>query len=252
MNTDGMHSCFTAVGGLQIHDRRSGTGPPLVFVHGLAVSSRYFVPTMQQLAPSHEVAAPDLPGFGASGKPDRVLDVPGLADALASWLRATGRTSAALVGNSTGCQYIVDCVARHRDITGPVVLIGPTTDAAGRSAISQITRWLRTGRYADVTQLPIVVRDTRDAGVRRVAATFRSILADRIEDKLPLVEQPALVLRGSRDPIVPRRWAAQVARRLPDGRLREIPGGAHVVNFTHPRDVATAIAAFLLEVGYDG
>ena len=235
----------TLVDGYAIADRVCGSGAPIVFVHGLAVSSRYFVPTMRVLADRYTCRAVDLPGFGRSDKPQQVLSVTGLAAALAAWLRVNDLVGAPLVGNSAGCQYIAGCVARHADVTGPVVLIGPTTDAAARTAWQQVGRWLRTGRYADITQLPVVAQDCREAGLARVAATFRSVLDDAIESKLPGVAQPTLVIRGSQDPLVPRPWAQEVVRLLPRSRLVEIPGGAHVVNFTRPQDVARAIDEFL-------
>ena len=54
----------------------------MVLVHGLVVSSHYMVPTLKRLAAYHLVYAPDLPGFGESEKPRRILDVTGLSDSL--------------------------------------------------------------------------------------------------------------------------------------------------------------------------
>jgi pimeloyl-ACP methyl ester carboxylesterase len=48
-------------------------------VHGLVVSSRYIVPTAERLAPHYQVFVPNLPGFGRSKSPPRVLDVAGLS-----------------------------------------------------------------------------------------------------------------------------------------------------------------------------
>lgn len=217
----------------------------MVFVHGLAVSSRYFIPIMGALADRYRCVAIDLPGFGLSENPPRPLDIPGLADSLAAWLRANDLATAALVGNSAGCQYIVDCVARHRDITGPLVLIGATTDSAARNAPAQIGRWLRTGLHEDMTLLPVLVRDGAAAGPRRVLATFRSMLDDPIETKLQSVRRPVLVMRGSSDHIAPRTWSERMAELLPRARLVEIPGGAHVVHFTRPAEVAREIDTFL-------
>ena len=42
----------------------AGDEPPLVFVHGLGVSTRYLEPTMRRLTATHVVGGPDLPGFG--------------------------------------------------------------------------------------------------------------------------------------------------------------------------------------------
>lgn len=48
------------------------------------------LPLAEQFAAQFTVRAPDLPGFGRSGKPTRVLDVPGLADDLAAWTETAG------------------------------------------------------------------------------------------------------------------------------------------------------------------
>ncbi len=45
------------------------------------------VPIAELFAPYHSVYAPDLPGFGESEKPRRALDVTGLSDSLAAWMR---------------------------------------------------------------------------------------------------------------------------------------------------------------------
>ena len=43
-----------------------------------------------------------------------------------------------------------------------------------------------------------------------------------------------------------RAWAAEVARRLPRGRLAVVPRGAHGMAFSHPGPLAAAITPFLL------
>jgi pimeloyl-ACP methyl ester carboxylesterase len=68
----------------------------VVLVHGLGLSSTYLMPTAKALAPYYRVFVPDLPGFGRSGKPSHVADVPELADDLAAWMRAIKLDRAAL------------------------------------------------------------------------------------------------------------------------------------------------------------
>src|SRR6476620_7295459 len=89
------------VGGLRMHARAAtdaahGVALPAVLVHGLVVSSRYMIPLAERLAERAQVYAPDLPGFGRSDHPDRPLDIAGLADALAGWMRAASISRAAL------------------------------------------------------------------------------------------------------------------------------------------------------------
>jgi len=45
------------------------------------------------------------------------------------------------------------------------------------------------------------------------------MIRDPVERNLSIVRTPALVVRGDRDPIVPRKWAQEVAATLPRGGL---------------------------------
>jgi pimeloyl-ACP methyl ester carboxylesterase len=87
--------------------------------------------------------------------------------------------------------------------------------------------------------------DLLRAGVVRSWRTFRHALKDPIEEKLPQVRVPALVVHGSRDRISPRSWAEEVARLLPDGRLVVLPHAAHAANYSAPAELARAVRSFL-------
>lgn len=241
---------WTTVDGLPIF-ARTGIDPPrypgptVVLVHGQVISSRYMVPTARVLARSFPLFAPDLPGFGRSGKPKRTLSIPELADALAAWMTAIGLRRAALVANSLGCQIVVDLAVRRPELVAAVVLAGPTIDRHARSAPVQIVRWLADWPGERPSLALAHLLDFALAGPRRSLQTFRYTLADRIEEKLPSVLAPALVVRGSRDPIVPEGWAEEVARLLPRGRLAVIRGGPHCVNYSTPGPFARLVRAFL-------
>src|SRR3982751_3131372 len=105
----------------------------VILVHGMVISSRYMVPTAERLAPLCDVYAVDLPGYGKSAKPARVLSLAELADALAAWMKAAGLEKAHLVGNSFGCQIIVEFALRHPARVNRIVLQGPTVDPEARS-----------------------------------------------------------------------------------------------------------------------
>ena len=74
---------------------------------------------------------------------------------------------------------------------------------------------------------------------------MRVALRDHIKDKLPAIQTPTLVVRGSRDVITPQRWARQAARLLPNGQLAVVLGGAHALNFSAPAPLARLVRAFL-------
>jgi pimeloyl-ACP methyl ester carboxylesterase len=223
----------------------------------LAVSHRYLMPVAARLASHYPIHVIDLPGFGLSGDPGRVLDVAEHAEHVAAWLETTGLAPVVVLGNSFGCQVAVELAVRHPHRVRGLVLVGPTVDPAARTAFRQILRWLRDTAREDPLQLPILLRDVRDAGLRRVARTLTHAVRDPIDCKLPLVEVPTLVTRGSKEPIVPMAWARAASRLLPRGELAVVPASPHNANYCAADHLAELILAFLrrevpIRPGHDG
>ena len=181
-----LQSAWTPLDGLRIFARVSppvadATLTPLVFVHGLSVSSRYMVPTAERLAAYRNVYLPDLPGFGESDDPERMLDIPELSAALLRWMDLWSIERPVMIGNSLGCQLIVDVALRHPERLCGAVLTGPTMDTQGRNAIEQMRRLMVDGPretlFCVLTQLGDYIR----AGPRRTLATLRYALSDPVE-----------------------------------------------------------------------
>lgn len=206
------------------------------------------VPTATRLAEEFRVYAPDLPGFGHSSKPTHALDLPALAEALAAWMAATGLGRVAMVGNSLGCQVIAEFGMRYPDLLERAILQGPTIDRYARSAIRQFARFMTDMPRERIPEYAINTHDYWRTGLRRGWQTLQVALRDRIEDKLPRLPMPTLVVRGQADPIVSQRWVEEVTRLLPDGRLI-ITHGAHTPNFSEPDSFAGVVCAFLLRRG---
>jgi 2-hydroxy-6-oxonona-2,4-dienedioate hydrolase len=241
--------------GVRIHARVSPSRPveatPIVFVHGLGVSSRYMEPTMALLARDFDVAALDFPGFGRSGTPPRVLDVGELAAILRSWLDARWIGPAIFVGNSFGCQIIVECVAQSPARALGLVLNAPTIDPAHRSRWSMLARVVRDIPNEPLSLALLVARDYLRAGPRRILTTLGYAIADRIEEKLPLIEVPVLVVCGAHDPVVTVRWASEVARLVgterpaaAGGIMQCVGDAAHALPYDDPATFARIIREF--------
>ena len=235
------------VAGLRVHMRTAGSGPPVVLVHGFGVSGRYMVPLARSLATWFSVFVPDLPGYGRSERPPTPLDVSGLASALEGCLDALALQRPAFVANSMGCQVVtklaVECPAR----VGRMALIGPTVDPEQRRARQQLLSGLRDAAREPMSLIGIAARDDVAVGTRALLATFRSALADRIEDRLPLVEQQTFVIRGEADRFVSAGWAERVARLLPRSQLVVLAGQPHAAHYTRPELVARLVGQFLSE-----
>ena len=242
--------------GRAVHARvaDAAAGTPIVLVHGLGVSSAYLVPTALALASDHPVYAPDLPGFGRSEAPSQrvrsraracALDVTQLARELLAWMDAMGLERPLLLGNSMGCQVIVALTVAAPQRVAGLVLVGPTVDPQWRTFVKQVPRWLREGAREPLSLFPILALDYLRCGARRFFATGRFALAYRMEDELPFVLAPTLVVRGERDAFVSPAWAERVTRLLPNGESATIAGAAHAANYSAPHSLAHLVRAFL-------
>jgi 2-hydroxy-6-oxonona-2,4-dienedioate hydrolase len=219
-----------------------------VLVHGYGLSSKYMLPLAQSLASRFWVFAPDLPGYGRSQQPPVPLGIADLAAALAHWLDAVGLDCPAFIANSMGCQIVTELAVRRPERVGPMVLVGPTVDPRRRAARHQLLGGLRDSAREPRSLLALAARDDAVLGVRALLATARSALADRIEQRLPLIEQATVVLRGQADGFVDQKWAEQAVTLLPHGRLVVVPREPHAVHYTRP-DLVARVARELVEEG---
>ncbi len=250
--TGRLESIWTDEDGLRMHTRVSATPvdstlTPVVCVHGLSVSSRYMVPTAVRLAPFRRVYAPDLPGFGKSAHPSKILDIPELTDALIRRMDAFHIDAAIMIGNSMGCQIIADLALRYPERITHAVLTGPTMDRHARTPTAQAWRLFRTALHEPLSSLMTQSHDYWVCGLRRTIGTLHYALADRIEKKLPNMRIPTLIVRGSEDSVAPQHWVEELAALLPNGRLAVVPGAPHAVNYDAPMQLVQLVLPFLAE-----
>ncbi|MEX3966622.1 alpha/beta fold hydrolase [Paraburkholderia sp. EG286B] len=221
---------------------------PVVLVHGLVVSSRYMEPLAYALKRDFDVFAPDLPGFGESplARARDALGIAQLAEALHLWLNACGMKRAMFVGNSFGCQVLADFAVRYPQAVDRLVLQAPTPDPGARSLPRQAWRdWVNGLRERPHTPAKAGRIDYAKAGLWRAFATMRMLVRESVDDRLPRIAAPALVVVGTRDPVAPLDWGAEAARKLQHGRLMTIEGGTHTLNYAAPNAFAFAITPFL-------
>lgn len=233
------------VGKSRIFSRCSNVAPgnslPLVLVHGLSVSSAYMVPLAEALASDFAVCAPDLPGYGKSDKPERALGLQELAAALNDWMDVLAIPRAVLLGNSMGCQIILELAHARPERVERAVFVGPTMDPQAPSALALIWRGARNMLYEPPALIPVLLRDYWAAGLWRTFRTLRMAQQEPVRERLARMPAPTLVVRGEHDTIAPQRWVEEATRLLPRGRLVVIPGAAHATNFDASRALAAVV-----------
>lgn len=215
--------------------------PPVILVHGLSVSSRYMLPVASALRVDFCVYAPDLPGYGRSDKPERAFNIPELAIWLRNWMDALGLNQCVFLGNSMGCQIILEFARSQPGRVAAAVLAGPVIDPHARSAVRQIIRGLRNMLFEPPSLIPILIHDYLSAGLPRTFKTLQDAIDEPVRDRLMRMPVPTWIVRGEHDTIVPQRWAEEAASLLKNGKLRVIRGGAHAVNYDSAEPLADVV-----------
>ena len=103
---------------------RSGSGEPLLLLHGIGSSRRDFAPVAPALGERFEVLALDLPGAGASPHLDTRPTVGAITDAVERTLDAEGLGTVHVLGNSLGARVALELAVRGR--ARSVVAIAPS------------------------------------------------------------------------------------------------------------------------------
>lgn len=221
---------------------RAGAAP-IVLVHGVGSSSAYFSRLSGALASDWQVVTVDLPGFARARNRSQSraqhFSVHEHAEVLARFLHEQHLEHVVLLGHSVGAQVVADLVSTCPGTVRGALLLGPTADAAARSRPAQAARLARDFLGEPLPLVLVQVATAVACGLPAWWRTSRAMLQDRPEVTLRRAGVPVLLVRGSRDRVVPAAWLRRLSAACPGSAVVEVPGAGHVVHWTHPAAVAT-------------
>lgn len=216
-----------------------GSGEPLVLVHGLAGSWRWWSPVLERLARVRRVHAIDLPRRRGS------VPAPELSAWLAQRLDEAGLDRVDLAGHSLGGLIAAELAALRPERVRTLVLVAPAGIPCGRSVPGRSIPLVET-LYDVRRSLPLVVSDALRAGPLRLAHGIAYVSSRDLRAELGEVSAPTLLVWGERDRLVPLWVAEEWQRLVPHARLELLPCG-HVPMLEQPGAVADRIEAFFRE-----
>jgi pimeloyl-ACP methyl ester carboxylesterase len=103
---------------------RSGSGEPLLLLHGMGSSRRDFTAVLPELCARFDVLNVDLPGIGESAHLAQRPTVGAITDAVESTLDREGVGQVHVLGNSLGARIALELARRGRALS--VVAIAPS------------------------------------------------------------------------------------------------------------------------------
>jgi pimeloyl-ACP methyl ester carboxylesterase len=239
------------VDGVLVRATVTGSGPPLVLVHGLGTSGRCWKHNLAALGGCATLYVVDLPGFGESDKPEAILAPEQLAGVLMRWCLAMGLHKASLIGHSLGGEVCLWFAATYPTMAERVIVAGST--GWPRASLAHRLKGLVVDGFREpLAFLPTLVRAYAKAGPIRMVRTMQASEPERLVRELSRIAAPTLVVWGARDPVITLDEARSMANAIPRGRLAIIEQGAHGIIFDAPARFNKLVCRFLSEPASTG
>ena len=213
---------------IDLHLETTGSGPNVLFVHGLDSSGDVWTPVIE-LLDDHRCTAVDLPGHGRTPVSEDSGDYE--RDALLAMLRRIVDEldgPVVYVGHSLGGYLGMALALTHPDALAGLVLVA--TGPGFRDPETR-ERWNET------------VRDNAAGyGIPDEAAAVAFHVDSMVIDRLTELELPVALVIGDGD----RTYLGAndyMERKLPHATRADVPGARHYVMRSHPASVADAVRA---------
>ena len=274
------HQRWVTVDGRRAAVVELGSGPPIVFIHGLSGSWQNWLEQVPVFARDHRVIAFDLPGFGTSEMPEGEISISGYARWVDALLDQLGVPAAAVVGNSMGGFIGAELAIQFPARVERLVLVS----AAGLSIehmrnervlaalyafdtrLAAYTAWMGTRSEAltrrprsrraifsivahrpDKLPAPLIAEQMRGSGKPGFVPALDALTNYPIRDRLGEIACPTLIVWGSEDRLVPVGDADDFERLIPNSRKVVWPDTGHMAMLERPEAFNRLLAAFLAE-----
>jgi len=270
-------SRFVEVNGVPVHYQEAGdsNSPPMILIHGFASSNLVWSKVLLGFADAgFRVIAPDLPGYGYSGKPrDFDYTISSQAAMVFGFLKQLGIERTLMVGSSYGGAVAATIALDQPALIEKLILVGAVTNNKptrymlmrlfGSPVIGDILspllagsltlvrrrmkrvydrhEWVLDEKRVQARHLPLRTRGTHRAIIR----TVRRWDADRVSRDAHLISQPTMVMWGENDREVPLRDGEKIHQEIPNSRLIVFRECGHIPHEEYPERFIEVVSEFL-------
>jgi pimeloyl-ACP methyl ester carboxylesterase len=277
-------SGFTVVEGRQVHYLEWGPSgaAPLVCLHGGGQTAYMWEELGDALRSRYHVLAPDLPAHGDSDPVDDPdLSRHALAATIPALLDEFGIDRAVFIGASLGGITSLTLAATRPERVAAMVLvdIGHRLEDEGVNRIiefmtrhesfasldeaaTEVAAYLPNRSNVKPDNLRRNLRQRPDGrwewkhslGRRMRSADFKlggwRELTAGLDEEMPHLTCPVLVLRGAKSDVLSDEGAEEVAALIPDARLATITSAGHHAAGDNPQSTVDVVSGFLIELGW--
>lgn len=256
MTATGPHDI--SIDGINLHYVVTGSGAPLILMHGWGCSSETVASIAAAASATHKVFNIDFPGFGRSDEPSTVWGVRDYTSFIEKFADMTGIDNPVLIGHSFGGRVAIMYASGSRAIDR-VILV----DAAGVKPRRPLKYYLKVYWFKTMKRVIRLLTPPAKANAiiermrsRKGSADYnsaspmmKSILSKVVSEDLchlmPQIKAPTLLIWGSADTATPISDARKMERLIPDAGLVSFEGAGHYSFLDNPAGFRAVLSSFL-------
>lgn len=243
---------FIDVEGINLYYRTGGSGPCLLLLHGITLSSEQWSPFLDSFAKYHTVIAPDFPGHGKSDRLTANFSFEKWADLVLKMLDKLGLNKIQAIGHSAGAHTLLHMTRENPELIESMILVcgahrstRGVADELRNDSFDKAEKPLRDYylhiHHNDMDRITAMFGD-----VRHMSQTMPVVFDDAgwTPKSLSEITTPVYLIWGDGDDLFPIETAVELYRNLPNSRLWVIPGQGHTPIWPIMGGDESAAAAF--------
>lgn len=232
----------------------------VVFAHGWARTHHDFIQVAESLESVVHSVLVDLPGFGATPRPDQAWGSSEYADHCVEFIRQQGLSNVIWVGHSFGARVGMQIAARHPQVLRGLVLVAGAGIPTPKSALSNWRRRTRQLRFklarrrarddAEIDALEKAYGSadyihSKEIGLRDV---FVKVIAEDQSNDAQRITTPTTLIYGERDTETPVTLGQRLHQLIPKSTFIRCPEFGHIDILNRGRhQIALAIKELMRE-----
>jgi pimeloyl-ACP methyl ester carboxylesterase len=246
---------------------KTGSGKPLIILHGWGSSSRVMFPVAKQLSKFRTCNLLDFPGFGDSAEPPHPFSIDDYADLVMDFIEKQDFDSVDFLVHSFGGRVILKLLTRDhiKGKINKILITGGAGIKPKRKPSYYLKKYLAKSLKAPFALLP---ENLREKGLRKLRQTalwqklgssdyqklsgvmretFVKSVSEHLDELLPEIDHDILLLWGADDDATPLYQAERMNRGLKNSALVTIENAGHYAFLNKPKRFAAIAEAFFRE-----
>ena len=250
--------------GVKLYYEKSGSGAPLLLLHGWGGRADSFLPVTRDFSAARTVYAVDFPGHGNSPEPPAPWSVTEYMELIWAFIRRMDMTGCDIIAHSFGGRVALLLAVEHPEAVRRMVLTGCAgikPPATGKKTLrarayktlraladNGLTRRLM-GKRVDVWREKLVQK-FGSADYKALSAamrpTFNRVIAQDLRGVLPRIKASTLLIWGTEDRDTPLWMGEVMEKEIPDAALVRLEGCGHFAYLEQYADFRAIAWKFLL------